>query len=135
MELNLQKLFNQPRNITVAITERLPDHIPNSCELNCDLDVEPASNYDLITMHTKGDFKVICQRCLNDFQYTYQHQTQLAVCKNDADAEKLMPNFDCIVAQDSVINLTDILTDDLHLFVPVFHANMNECHQEHFSSK
>ena len=127
MDINLKKLLNQTKTFTVPITDRLPSYIPQPCELTCSVQVESFRNYDLLSMETNGAFVVTCQRCLETFNYHYQHQNQLAVCRDDSVAEELMPNFDCIVANNEMINLTEILTDDLHLFVLASHASLDDC--------
>jgi uncharacterized protein len=58
------------------------------------------------------------------------HQTLLAVCQNDIQAETLMEQFECVVAVDSQINLLEVLADDLHLFAPEKHTHLADCNPE-----
>ena len=127
MELNLTKLLHQSITINVIIKGRLPSYIPLPCELTCDLKIEPYNRYKLISMDTRGSFVVTCQRCLEDFVYDYQHSNQLAVCRDEETASEQMVNFDCIVSNINTIDITEILTDDLHLFVNSFHPCLSDC--------
>lgn len=111
------------QQVTLIIQERLPSHIESVGPLTCKYQIELADNYYLLTLHVRGVLDIICQRCANVFRHDYDNETKLAVCANDAIAERLMEHFECIVACDNQIDLTEVVTDDLHLFSPEKHAD------------
>lgn len=67
-----------------------------------------------------------CQRCLGEFSYHYSNLTEVAVCDSDETAEKMMNQYDCLVSTNQV-DLQEIVTDELHLYAPEFHFDLNEC--------
>lgn len=115
---------------TFTLTERLPARVQGPCELTCELQVEARSDYYLCTLNVNGIITVICQRCLGTFTYSYNNQSKLAVCHNDEIAETLMADYECIVVKHNEIDLIDIVTDELHLFLPEKHENLSDCDHE-----
>jgi len=75
----------------------------------------------------KGPVTVICQRCLQEFEYAYDHKSELALCHSESIAERMMASFDCMVQTDDVLDLQAIVTDELHLFCPEKHENQLDC--------
>ena len=118
------------QHAVLNLHERLPERIASPCALSCDFYVENCTNYFLITFKVSGTLDVICQRCLLAFPHEYHRETQLAICTTDALAETLMEHYECIVAQDNEINLTDILTDELYLYSPEKHEDPIDCDSE-----
>lgn len=118
---------NNPETVAIKLQERLPEHIVGPCDLSCTFQVEHYDSYFLLTLHVNGILTVICQRCLQSFQYNYENESKVAICVNDATAEMLMEQFECIVASDSQVDLMDILTDELYLFTTEKHPNIADC--------
>lgn len=116
--------------VVMQLKERLPQRIVGPCELRCDLSIEDHADYYLVSLAIEGALTITCQRCLKDFQHAYTHDTQLAVCRTDELAEKLMTSFECTVNQQGEMDLREVLTDDLHLFSPEKHLNVIECDAE-----
>lgn len=128
--INLKKALSKAQDIqhaTLQIDERLPHHIEQVDHVACDYQIERKEDYYVLQMETKALVDVCCQRCLKSFQYAYQHQQTLACCLDDASADRLMKQYDCIVVPDGFIHLIDIITDDLHLNVPEKHPDSNQC--------
>ena len=118
------------KHIVVHLQERLPARVHAPCDVVCDFNVETCRDYYLLTLAVHSELMITCQRCLGHFQYEYQHQTQLAVCATDAMAEQLMERFDCIVAPHHQLDLMEVLTDELHLFLPEKHLDGADCDAE-----
>ena len=118
------------QHVVITLRSRLPERIHSPCELTCDFQVADCGNYYALTLAVASELTVSCQRCLGEFHQSYSHQTELAVCATDAIAETLMTQFECIVASDYQVDLTDILTDELYLSAPDKHANFAECDSE-----
>jgi len=114
----------------VKLSERLPKRVHSPSELAYTAQVTDYNDYYLLSLDVEGTLTITCQRCLQAFQYEYGNHTQLAVCANDAVAEKLMEQFECIVAKDDEVDLDEILTDELHLFAPEKHVNSADCNSE-----
>ncbi|WP_133127090.1 YceD family protein [Legionella nagasakiensis] len=130
MKISLAKLAKEKevRHADLTIEERLPAHLSMACHLSCDYWVEAtADNYILLRMSTKGSIEIVCQRCLHVFPCDYHHETQLAVCLNDAIAEKLMEQYECMVSDNYTINLAELITDELHLNTPEKHLDPATC--------
>ncbi len=107
--------------------DRLPERLGKPCEVTCEFHVEACSDYYLLTTDVRGLFSVTCQRCLGEFQHAYAHQTTLAVCANDSVANDVMSTYDCMVAVDQQIDLIDVITDELNLFLPEKHLELEAC--------
>lgn len=129
MKICLKSHARQKSSETVSLhlKERLPERLSSPCEVTCEFLVEACSDYYLLTTDVRGTFGVTCQRCLEDFQHEYAHQTTLAVCANDLVANDIMSTYDCMVAVDHQINLIDVVTDELNLFLPEKHLDQEVC--------
>ncbi len=125
--LNTYSKQSESQRALITLQERLPERISGPCQLTCDFHVVSYDNYFVLTLDIAGLLVVTCQRCLHVFQVDYCHQSQLAVCVNDAVAETLMEHFECIVAGDHQVDLVEILTDELHLYSPEKHPNPTDC--------
>ncbi len=118
------------QHVVVNVQKRLPERISSPCELTCDFHVEALTDYFLVTLEVRSELVITCQRCLGQFQHAYSNQTKLAVCSDDIMAERLMERFECIVAPDHEIDLTDVLADELYLFSPEKHPDYADCDRE-----
>jgi uncharacterized protein len=114
----------------IDLKERLPTRINVPCHVTCDFSVAKCDTYYLLTLKVMGDLSITCQRCMDEFKQAYANESQLAICANDAMAERLMNQFDCVVAVDDQIDLSDIVADDLHLYAPEKHMDTAECSDE-----
>jgi uncharacterized protein len=114
----------------IHVHERKPAHVVSPCELTCTFQIEACQDYYLLTLDVRGTLEIVCQRCLDHFQQNYTNQTRLAVCVNDDISETLMASYECIVAKDYQVDLTDVVTDELHLFLPEKHSVSDECDVE-----
>lgn len=119
-----------PQNVKIELQQRLPAYVAGPCVLDCQFKVIAVENYYLITLDIDSVVSVICQRCLGEFNHHYINQTTLAVCASDEIAEKLMELYECVVSSDGHIELEELLTDELHLYVPEFHSDIENCDQE-----
>ena len=117
----------QVQSITFSLHDRLPERMLGPCLIHCDMHVARSGNYYSVTLNVRSDITLVCQRCLEEFPFFYENQTNLAVCANDETAESLMELHECLVAPDAQMELIDVLTDELHLFVPERHLKTEEC--------
>lgn len=111
----------------VILQERMPTWVSAPCHLTCDLTVNAVDSYFLVTLEVFGQLTLTCLRCANEFQHEYKNLTTLAVCANDNAADALMDQYECIVQQDGRMNLKEVLTDDLYLFLPEKHLDSSLC--------
>ena len=122
--------------VELALNARLPDFIAQSCRFKCEYHICPVENYHLLTRVVAGllshPLVITCQRCLNDFFYHYDHSTTLAIAYSEELANQLMnvTEYECIVATDNQIDLVEILTDDLYLYLPEKHLDLTQCDAE-----
>ena len=128
MKLNLkqQSQASEPLKTTIIVEERLPEHLPSACTLNVEVQVKEFNDYYLMDIKNQGMVDILCQRCLQVFAYEFKQQNQLAVCKTEMAAERLMQDYECIV-EGNHVNLVDILTDNLHLYLPQKHLQFEKC--------
>ncbi|MDP3561490.1 MAG: YceD family protein [Legionellaceae bacterium] len=129
MKICLKKYVKQQKTdyLSIKLEERLPGFVQSPCELTYQFQVEQYPNYYLIKLDVKGVLSLVCQRCLGDYQYAYHNQTLLAVCRSETVAEQLMSSYDCIVSETGEIDLSEIITDELHLFCPEKHEDLTQC--------
>lgn len=118
------------RTVVIRIDERKPGRVSSPCELTCVFKVNACPDYYLLTLDVSAELEIACQRCLVDFPHQHTNHAQLAICANEAIAETLMASFECIVANDYQIDLVDIVTDELHLFLPEKHHDIADCDLE-----
>lgn len=116
-----------PIQIQFRLQERLPFFVQGDCELSCEFHIDRKSDYYLLTSVVQGTVPVICQSCLEEFDYSYYQNHELAICSDESRAEKLMTSLDCIVSANDEIDLLAIVTDDLHLFCPEKHLDEKDC--------
>ena len=128
--LNTQAKQGSPGHADIDITERLPVYVRAPGHINCRYQVKKLDNYYLLIVDSTGDLTVVCQRCNQLFNYHYHHKTELAICDSDSMAEQLLEQMESVVIKNFKINLVDVLTDDLHLFVPEKHDDINLCHPD-----
>ena len=127
----LQEMAKQgQRSKSVTLSERLPDFITSPCNLQVSYHVEEKDGIYLIHLHVMGMLSLQCQRCLDEFNYHYDNNTVIAVCRDDARAEQLLEHYECIVAPDLQVSLDDLVIDELHLYAPQFHPDVNDCKSE-----
>ncbi|STX51331.1 metal-binding, possibly nucleic acid-binding protein [Legionella busanensis] len=130
IDLKTQAKQLENQTVEVYVTKRLPNRIPTPCSLKCIYEVKPIDNYFLLSMQVSGTIEIECQRCLNMFLYDYKNITTLAICNSEASAEKLMEKYECIVANNFFIDLVELVTDELHLYSPEYHLNIDDCDAE-----
>lgn len=118
------------QTVVIRVQERKPERVNSPCELTCVFKVEACSDYYLLTLNVSATLEIACLRCLGGFQHEHTNLTQLAICANEEIAESLMASFECIVVNNYQIDLIDIVTDELHLFLPEKHQDIEECDRE-----
>lgn len=112
---------------TVTLTDRLPGFVETPLELSGTLSVSAKDGYYLLNVRGEGIVSITCQRCMEVTARNWPFDICLAVVTNDDAAERLMEQFEVIVAESGELNLQDILTDELHLSAPRFHENEADC--------
>lgn len=117
----------EPQQVDVTLSERLPVHIVSECNVHCDYLVKSFPGYYVLTLDVAGTLPARCLRCLEEYALDYVNRTELAICRDDKIAEKLMDEYECIVLDRFEIDLCEIITDELHLYVPEKHVGVN-CH-------
>ncbi|PJD93643.1 MAG: metal-binding protein [Legionella sp.] len=117
----------EPSQMSLTLSERLPDFIQSPCQVDCVFRVDKRSNYFQLSLIVTGQVTVICQRCLATFEHQYAQESQIALCSNDEVAEKLMSSMDCMVHPEEELDLVSIVTDELHLFCPEKHPDPEDC--------
>lgn len=131
MKLNLKELAasQEATEVSLVLTERLPSQIKGPCQMVSRFKISAYPDYYLIEIQTTGKLTIICQRCLGEFDFVYSNQTVLAVCKDESVAEQLMENYECIIDHLATPDLTELVTDELHLYHPSIHENLEDCDQ------
>lgn len=129
MMICLKTASNQlaPTRVHLQLTERLPAHILPNCTLDCEYFVQRFPDYYLLKLRVTGTLMIQCQRCMSDWHYPYDNVTEIAVCQNDATAEIMMDQYECITATRNEIDLASIITDELYLYAPEKHVTLEAC--------
>jgi uncharacterized protein len=126
--LYLQDLANQgQQEQNLVLDSRLPQFIESPCTLRTVFHLEPQQGFHLLHLHTQGELTLLCQRCMTPFVYAYENTTKLALCPNEEKATELMQVYECVVAHNGQLDLTALVTDELHLYAPEFHPNREDC--------
>src|SRR3990167_3467885 len=111
----------------IQIDERLPSFILSPCTIGYHYKFSKHADYYLLELTLQGEIHISCQRCLGDFKYPYKNKSIVAVCRSEDVAERLMASYDCIVSDTNEVDLSQIITDDIHLYCPEKHAEIYEC--------
>lgn len=116
-----------PTRVQLKLSERLPAHIVSDCILDCEYLVQQRPDYYLLKLDVSGMLTIQCQRCMDVLTYPYDNHTELAICRDEATAERLMDQYECITLSKNEVDLVSIVTDELHLYTPEKHAELIEC--------
>lgn len=129
MKINIQKskLLEKMGPYSIAITERLPVHVNAVRDVEFYYTLEKFKEYFLLTLDISAVITIECQRCMHDFEYQYSNSSNIAICKSDEIAERVMELHDSIVSPSNDVDFMQIITDDLHLFCPIFHDDFDAC--------
>lgn len=127
MKFSIQKseLMVKKGPFSIEITERLPFYINTAQDIEFYYTVARFKEYYLLTLDVSANLNITCQRCLQDFNYRYLNTNNIAVCKSDEIAEKIMSTYEPLVSLTNEVDLLEIITDDLHLYCPEVHENCN----------
>lgn len=126
--LHLQDLAKQgQQGLNLILNDRLPDFIVAPCQLKISYQVEHKDDFYLINLEVAGDLTCICQRCLKQFSFSYENKTVIAVCRNDERAEQILEHYECIVSSNWQVDLNELIIDELHLYAPQIHPDINDC--------
>ncbi|MFI4919819.1 MAG: YceD family protein [Legionellales bacterium] len=129
--LYLQELVKQEQQTQkITIIERLPLFLSTPCLLDVTYRVVLQDDYYLIHLGVTGTLHVVCQRCMNEFIHSYENHTVIAVCRSDERAERLLEHYECIVSSSWQVDLEALIIDELHLYAPQFHPNLDDCGDE-----
>lgn len=115
---------------TIVINERLPLSLQGPILLNCEYKIDKFSNFYLLELAVSGEIIINCQRCTGSFTHNFLNQSKIAICNSDEIAERLMNEYESIVSHNDQIDLSDIVTDELHLYVPEFHTKLVDCKED-----
>ena len=118
---------DSPQQATIHLTERLPFHMITDCQVNCNYLVRAYKDHYLLTLDVSGVLPILCQRCYDTFHYDYVNHTELAICRDEATAEKLLQDYESIVSEQGDLDLMHVITDELHLYAPEKHHELIDC--------
>jgi len=66
-----------------------------------------------------GSIPLLCQRCMDSFEFAVNSDLQVILLKTDAEAERLQDSYDTWLVEDDRIFLQDFIEDELLLVLPV----------------
>lgn len=129
--LQLQELAKHGQQTKeLVIHERLPHFISAPCVLHVSYHVDAEDDFYLLHLQVSGSLMVMCQRCMQEFVQPYDNVTVIAVARSDARAEQLLAHYECIVSSNWQVDLETIVVDELYLYAPQFHEEIDACDQE-----
>lgn len=117
----LQRLAHLKPTLDVLLKDRLPTHIVSPCAIHCEWKLDSYSNHLILSLKLTADLNLLCQRCGQAFSYPFYHENQIAFCHNQNTLEKLLPEMDCLLIEELPGEITELITDELHLYVPEKH--------------
>ena len=129
--LHLPEVAKQGKQTKVVkIDERLPSFLISPCQLTVTYSTEAEDDFYLLHLNVAASLNTICQRCMQEFCFPYSNETTIAVCRNEERAEQVMELYECVVSSNWHVDLNELITDELHLYAPQFHPNVNDCDSE-----
>ena len=131
MKLDIKKLANKGRSqeYSVVLEDRLPSFVDKPVELKYSFNVESRGDYYLLQLEESGEVHLVCQRCADTWIFPYHQIHELAICADEAVAEKYHLLYDVVVFTDLIIDICDVLADNLHLFLPKKHEKVDQCNK------
>ncbi|BCA95336.1 metal-binding protein [Legionella antarctica] len=129
--LHLPELVKQGQHTKLlTVKDRLPFFLIAPCEITVSYHVEAKDDCYLIYLKVSGSLTSLCQRCMQDFPTSYENHTVIAVCRTDERAEQMLGLYECIVSTNWLVDLEELIVDELHLYAPQFHPDINDCDSE-----
>ncbi|MDQ1363715.1 MAG: hypothetical protein QG652_1577 [Pseudomonadota bacterium] len=74
-----------------------------------------------------ANLNVVCQRCLQPMQYTLQTRMNLALIRDDADADALPAGLEPLLLEADEMNLAAVIEDELLLALPLVLVHEQDC--------
>ena len=132
MKLDLRKDVNKEKkaNNSILLDERLPDFINKPIEICFTYEIERYPEYYLLNLHEKATIELVCQRCSDIWQYEYSNVHKMAVLLSEKNIGTYESLFDVIVSPDLTLDIKEIILDNMHLFLPEKHENVDHCNQD-----
>jgi len=127
MKIDLRKNFG--KTYQLQITERLPAQVHSPIDLKFSYTVESYKDYYLMNLTEDATLQLTCQRCGEIYDYHYQQSHQLAICVSEEVAEFYQSKYDVVVCSDFIVDILPVLTDNMHLFLPLNHEKVDYCNQ------
>lgn len=115
---------------TFTFHSRLPDFIVAPCEVTVTYHAEAKDDFYLMHLKVQGNLLVLCQRCMQEFPFPYDNETVIAVFRSDERAEQMLEHYECIVSSNGKVDLEELVIDELHLYAPQCHPEINDCDSE-----
>lgn len=72
-------------------------------------------------------FELECQRCLQNFQYHLKSNIIVSPICSESEIEKLPEQYEPLLLTDEKIKLTDWLSEELNLGLPIVPSHDNDC--------
>jgi uncharacterized protein len=113
----------------IILEERLPMFVNQPIQVEFNYSIQCVNDYYLMQLEEKTSVELICQRCSDLWGYDYSNSHELIVCLNEKKAEKYQAIYDVIVAPDLIVDIKEILLDNMHLFLPEKHEDIDQCNQ------
>ena len=132
MKIDLRKDANKGKCIggTIFLAERLPIFVNQPISIDFNYSIQRFDEYYLISIEEKSSVQLICQRCSEAWVEEHAHTTELMICFNEKTAERLQNEYDVIVLPDLILDIKEVLLDNMHLFLPEKHENIDQCNQD-----
>ncbi len=82
-----------------------------------------AMGYPQLTMHVKGEVRLVCQRCLSPFGHLIDTDTVLVLARDESDADEVEEKLDDesidVIFGDAQQSLLQLVEDDALLALPL----------------
>jgi uncharacterized metal-binding protein YceD (DUF177 family) len=132
MKIEIRKFANKGlvNQQQVCLNERLPAYVHGPVSMDFSFSVTDRGEYYLLNLSETANIELICQRCGDVWQYHHQQHYEFAVCSSEEIAEKYQSLYDPLVAENGMLDFLTILTDNMYLFLPVNHENLDCCNQD-----
>ena len=129
--LHLPDMAKQGHQVKLlTIDDRLPSFLRAPCHLSVTYSIEANDDFYLLHLRVLGELNSICQRCLQEFHFSYDNPTNIAVCRSDERAEQLLEQYECVVSTNFQVDLEELIIDELHLYAPQVHPLVKDCDSE-----
>jgi uncharacterized protein len=78
-----------------------------------------ARGFPVAQLAVRGSASIVCQRCMQPMSVPIETEAQVALIASEADAERVPPEFEPVLAPAGRISIAELIEEELRLTLPI----------------